>query len=342
MAPWTLETRLSETRRRWLVTGAAGFIGSHLVETLLAAGQDVVGVDNFATGHRSNLVQAVGRAGPGAEGRWRFLELDVADGDAVRDACQGCEVVLHQAALGSVPRSIADPIATHRANVTGFLSLLVAARDARVRRVVYASSSSVYGDDPALPKREAQTGRVLSPYAATKVMNELYASVFERSYGLELIGLRYFNVFGPRQDPAGAYAAVVPRWIAALARGEPCVINGDGSTSRDFCFVANAVQANLRAALAQGPGVTGTAYNVAVGARTSLARLYEMLRERVGAVRPAARALEPRYAPFRAGDIQDSQADTSKAQGLLGYVPTHDIERGLDETVPSYLEEVRT
>ena len=308
----------------------------------MAKGQVVVGLDSFSTGHRENLDDAVGRAGQGSKERWRFIEGDIASQPSARAACQEVDFVLHQAALGSVPRSISDPLATHQSNVTGFLSMLVAARDAGVKRFVYASSSSVYGDDPALPKREAQTGRVLSPYAATKAMNELYAGVFQKSYGLEVVGLRYFNVFGPRQDPAGAYAAVVPRWLAALARGEPCDINGDGTTSRDFCFVANAVQANLRAALAEGPTVHDTVYNVAVGGRTSLTRLYEMIRERVGRVRPEVLGLAPRYRPFRPGDIKDSQADTSRAGERLGYVPTHTIEQGLDVTVSRFLEEHHT
>lgn len=339
MPSWDLEARLKKAPRRWLVTGAAGFIGSHLVETLLARGQEVVGLDNFATGHEKNLDDAVRRAGPGAQARWRFIEADTAAQPTARAACEKVDFVLHQAALGSVPRSISDPLATHQANVNGFLSMLLAARDAGVKRFVYASSSSVYGDDPSLPKREAQTGRVLSPYAATKVTNELYAGVFQRSYGLEVVGLRYFNVFGPRQDPEGAYAAVVPRWLAALAKGEPCDINGDGTTSRDFCFVANAVQANVRAALAEGPQVADAVYNVAVGARTSLSTLYELIRERVGRVRPQVLALAPRYRPFRPGDIKDSQADTSKARELLGYVSTHTIEQGLDETVKRFFEE---
>jgi len=335
---WDLDARLAQAPRRWLVTGAAGFIGSHLVETLLGAGQEVVGLDNFVTGHRRNLDDAVRRAGPGAAARWRFIEGDIADGDTAKAACQQIDFVLHQAALGSVPRSLLDPLATHQANVNGFLSMLVAARDAGVKRFVFASSSSVYGDAPALPKREPETGRVLSPYAATKHINEIYAGVFQRAYGLETVGLRYFNVFGPRQDPAGAYAAVVPRWISALAQGQVCDINGDGSTSRDFCYVANAVQANLRAALSTEAKATDTVYNVAVGARTSLTSLYELIRARVGRVHPGALSLAPRHQPFRAGDIKDSQADTSRARELLGYVPTHSLEVGLDETVARSLE----
>jgi UDP-N-acetylglucosamine 4-epimerase len=336
-----LEVRLAQERRRWLVTGAAGFIGSHLVEALLAAGQDVVGLDNFATGSRANLEDAVRRAGAGARDRFRFMEGDVADFDACRRATEQCDVVLHQAALGSVPRSIKDPLATHRANVDGFIHMLVAARDARVKRFVYASSSSVYGDHPALPKVETETGRVLSPYAATKHVNEVYAGVFERTYGLPTVGLRYFNVFGPRQDPNGAYAAVIPRWITALGRGEVCDVHGDGLTSRDFCYVANAVQANLRAALAEGPNVTGGVYNVAVGQRTSLNELYALIRGHVARLRPQVKDLAPRHGPERPGDIRDSQADITKARERLGYAPTHTLAQGLEVTVRHYLEEAR-
>jgi len=333
-----LHARLAAKQERWLVTGAAGFIGSHLVEALLRAGQHVVGLDNLATGYRANLADAVARAGDGADVRFRFVEGDITDLDTCWRAVERCDYVLHQAALGSVPRSIKDPLATHRANVDGFINMLVAARDAKVKRFVYASSSSVYGDHPTLPKVESETGRVLSPYAATKHMNEVYAQVFERTYGLGTVGLRYFNVFGPRQDPNGAYAAVIPRWMAALARGEACDINGDGLTSRDFCFVANAVQANLRAALAEGAGVTDGVYNIAVGDKTSLNALYELIRAHVAKAKPEVKDLPPRYQPERPGDIKDSQADVSKARERLGYQPTHTVAQGLEETVRYYLE----
>jgi UDP-N-acetylglucosamine/UDP-N-acetylgalactosamine 4-epimerase len=332
-----LQAALGEGSRTWLVTGAAGFIGSHLVERLLLAGQRVVGLDDFSTGRRFNIEDALRRGGSGAMARFRLVEGSVADGAACREACVGVERVLHQAALGSVPRSLKDPLATHRANVDGFITLLVAARDAGVKRFVYASSSSVYGDDPGLPKVEDRVGQVLSPYAATKKVNELYAQVFQRAYGLQCIGLRYFNVFGPRQDPQGAYAAVIPRWVTALARGERCSLNGDGSTSRDFCFVANAVQANLRAALVPDGDATGAVYNVAVGQKTSLLELHALLRERVAAKVPSAGALEPSLQPFRPGDIKDSLADISQARSRLGYGPTHTIAQGLDETVAWYL-----
>jgi len=322
----------------WLVTGGAGFIGSHLTQTLLREGQRVVVLDSLVTGYQKNLDDAVKRAGEGAASRFTFLKGDITSPETCAAACQGVDYVLHQAALGSVPRSIAHPLDSHRANVDGFVNMLIAARDAKVKRFVFASSSSVYGDDPTLPKVESRTGRVLSPYAATKHINEVYASVFQRTYGIETIGLRYFNVFGPRQDPNGAYAAVIPKWMAALLSGQPCLVNGDGSTSRDFCFVANAVQANIRAALTQTPGATDSVYNVAVGAKTSLLELYELIRARLAKKRPALASLEPTFQPFRPGDIKDSQADISRAKEKLGYAPTHTVAQGMDETVAYLLE----
>jgi UDP-N-acetylglucosamine/UDP-N-acetylgalactosamine 4-epimerase len=322
----------------WLVTGGAGFIGSHLTQTLLREGQRVVVLDSLVTGYQKNLDDAVKRAGEGAASRFTFLKGDITSPETCAKACAGVDYVLHQAALGSVPRSIAHPLDSHRANVDGFVNMLIAARDAKVKRFVFASSSSVYGDDPTLPKVESRTGRVLSPYAATKHINEVYASVFQRTYGIETIGLRYFNVFGPRQDPNGAYAAVIPKWMAALLSGQPCLVNGDGSTSRDFCFVANAVQANLRAALTQTPGATDSVYNVAVGAKTSLLELYELIRARLAKKRPALASLEPTFQPFRPGDIKDSQADISRAKEKLGYAPTHTVAQGMDETVAYLLE----
>jgi UDP-N-acetylglucosamine/UDP-N-acetylgalactosamine 4-epimerase len=324
---------LIEGQRSWLVTGGAGFIGSHLVETLLREGQQVRALDSLVTGYQRNVDDAVKRAGEGAAARFTFVKGDITSLETCQSACAGVDFVLHQAALGSVPRSIALPLDSHRANVDGFVNMLTAARDAKVKRFVFASSSSVYGDDPTLPKVESRTGKVLSPYAATKHINEVYASVFQRTYGIETVGLRYFNVFGPRQDPNGAYAAVIPRWMAALVEGKPCLINGDGSTSRDFCFVANAVQANLRAALTQTAGATDSVYNVAVGGKTSLLELYELIRDRLAKKRPELASLQPVFQPFRAGDIKDSQADISLAREKLGYAPTHDVSQGLDETV---------
>ncbi|HEY0150763.1 MAG TPA: SDR family oxidoreductase [Longimicrobium sp.] len=331
----TVKEELRATPRTWLVTGAAGFIGSALVEGLLGLGQTVVGLDNFATGHRRNLDDVQAQAGAEAWERFRFIDGDIRDLETCHDACRGVDFVLHQAALGSVPRSLEDPIATHAANVTGFLNVLVAARDAKVRRFVFAASSSTYGDHPALPKVEDRIGRPLSPYAVTKYVDELYASVFERNYGIETVGLRYFNVFGRRQDPEGAYAAVIPRWVGTLLRGRECVINGDGETSRDFCFVENVVQANLLAATATGE-VTDEVYNVALGGRTTLNQLFEWIRDGLSAFRPDVAGAEPTYAPFRAGDVRHSQADITKARERLGYAPTHTAEEGLRETLEWY------
>ncbi len=330
-----VEASLRRAPRRFLVTGAAGFIGSHLCEALVRLDQHVVGLDNLSTGRRSN-VKAVS-AVP-TRGTFSFVEGDVCDLAVMERLCGETDVVLHQAALGSVPRSIENPVATHRANVDGFVTVLEGARRTRVRRVVYASSSSVYGDDPGLPKVESRTGRVLSPYAASKAHNELWAAVCQRTYGTELIGLRYFNVFGPRQDPNGPYAAVIPRWALALSQGQACEIFGTGETTRDFCFVANVVQANLLAACCDA-SATNAVYNVAVGTRTSLNTVYDMLREAVGARVPAARALRPQYRPPRQGDIQDSQADISQAQTRLGYRPSHTVAQGLALSVGSFLEE---
>jgi UDP-N-acetylglucosamine 4-epimerase len=328
--------RVSATSSRWLVTGAAGFIGSHLLETLLRAGQHVRSLDNFSTGRRSNLDDVRRRVGEEAWSRHEAIEGDIADASTCQAACAATEYVLHQAALGSVPRSIADPLATHRANATGFLNMLVAARDAGVRRFVYAASSSTYGDSPALPKVEDIIGNPLSPYAVTKYLNELYAGVFGRCYGLATIGLRYFNVFGPRQDPNGAYAAVIPRWIAAMLEGADCTINGDGETSRDFCFVANAVQANLRAALASDGEAIGRVYNIAVGERTTLNELHAELAAALSALRPGLRVAAPLHAPFRAGDVRHSLADIGLAQRLLGYEPSHTVREGIAEAVAAY------
>lgn len=335
--PLPVDALVRAGRRRWLVTGAAGFIGSHLVERLLVCGQDVVGLDNFATGRQANLDEVLANVGPEAAARFRMIRGDIVDPAACRAACEGIDLVLHQAALGSVPRSLADPLATHAANVTGFANILHAASQAGIRRFVYASSSSVYGTEPALPKREERIGKPLSPYAASKLVDEIYADVFGRCYGIETVGLRYFNVFGARQDPDGPYAAVIPRWVAALCADAQVLINGDGETSRDFCYVANAVQANLRAALADASGVAGEAFNVAVSHRTTLNTLYAMLRERVERARPGAVTRDVTYGPFRAGDVRHSEADVAKAAERLGYVPTHTLAEGLDEALPWYL-----
>ncbi len=333
----SLQTELRAAPRRWLVTGAAGFIGSNLVETLLKLDQRVVGLDNFATGHRHNLEQVQALVTPAQWANFRFIEGDIRDVEACRAACAGADYVLHQAALGSVPRSIEDPISSNAANVSGFLDMLVAARDAGVKRFVYASSSSVYGDHPALPKVEANIGEPLSPYALTKLVNEHYARVFARCYGFATIGLRYFNIFGPRQDPNGAYAAVIPRWIAGMLRGEPIYINGDGETSRDFCFIANAVQANLLAATATEPKALDQAYNVAVSHRTTLNQLFAAIRDDLATRFPHLKDVQPVYRDFRPGDVRHSQADMTKAAELLGYVPSHRVEEGLVEAMNWYV-----
>jgi UDP-N-acetylglucosamine/UDP-N-acetyl-alpha-D-glucosaminouronate 4-epimerase len=323
--------------RRWLVTGAAGFIGSHLVETLLKLGQQVVGLDNYATGYVRNVEEVRGVVGERAARNFDFIEGDIRNLPDCRRACAGANFILHHAALGSVPRSVEDPLASHSANVTGFVNMLVAARDAGSERFVYAASSSTYGDHPGLPKVEDAIGRPLSPYAVTKYANELYADVFARCYGTASIGLRYFNIFGPRQDPDGAYAAVIPQWIARFIGRKPVFINGDGETSRDFCYVANAVQSNLLAAVADAPDAVNQIYNVAVGERTTLNELFEMERALLVDRFPWVRDCRPHYREFRDGDVRHSLADISKAQKLLFYTPSHGIKRGLEEAMGWYI-----
>jgi len=325
--------------RTWLVTGAAGFIGSNLLEALLRLDQRVVGLDNLSTGLRASLDEVRLSVGEVAWRRFTFQEADITDLAACRAACEGAEVVLHQAALGSVPRSIADPLGSHRANVDGFLNMLVAAKDAGVARFVYASSSSVYGDHPTLPKVEDAIGEPLSPYAATKLFDEVYAGVFARTYGVSAIGLRYFNVFGRRQRPEGPYAAVIPRWIATLLAGERCVINGDGETSRDFCHVENVVQANLLAGCTEHPDAANQVYNVACGERTTLTELHAAIRDGLTAMHPAVAGLTPEHQGFRAGDVRHSLADIGKAARLLGYAPTHTLAAGLAEALPWYVDQ---
>lgn len=332
-----LAQRLQSQPARWLVTGCAGFIGSHLVEALLQLNQKVVGLDNFSTGHRRNLDEVSALVSSGQWKNFQFIEADIRDPQACLQACVDIDYVLHQAALGSVPRSLADPLATNASNIDGFLNMLVAARDAKVRRFVYAASSSTYGDHPGLPKVEDSIGRPLSPYAVTKLVNELYADVFARCYGFATIGLRYFNVFGARQDPDGAYAAVIPRWTKAILLGEEVLINGDGETSRDFCFVANVVQANLLAATCENPDATNQVYNVALNDRTSLNHLFEMLRGILSEKTPGLAGFKPHYAEFRSGDVRHSQADISKAMRLLNYAPTHNLEEGIRVAMPWYV-----
>jgi len=330
------QSELRAAPRTWLVTGVAGFIGSNLLETLLKLDQRVVGLDNFATGKRHNLAEVEQLVPPVQWDGFTFVEGDICSPAACARACAGVDFVLHQAALGSVPRSIEEPVASHAANVTGFINMLDAARAAKVKRFVYASSSAVYGDAPELPKVEEKIGQPLSPYAATKWMNEIYAGVFARNYGQQSIGLRYFNVFGPRQDPDGAYAAVIPKWVASVLRREPVLVNGDGETSRDFCFINNVVQANLLAATTVNPDAVNQAYNVAVGERTTLNQLYRFILDglrRRDATLPDAR---PVYQDFRAGDVRHSLADVGKAQRLLGYAPTHQLGEGLESALDWY------
>lgn len=333
-----VQQHLHAHRYHWLVTGAAGFIGSNLVEALLKLNQRVTGLDNFATGHQYNLDQVQELTGA-AWANFNFIRGDIRVlPDCVR-ACDGVDFVLHEAALGSVSRSIEDPIATNETNVTGFLNMLTAMRDAKVKRFVYAASSSTYGDHPTLPKVEQTIGNPLSPYAVTKYVNELYANVFGRTYGTEAVGLRYFNVFGPRQDPHGAYAAVIPLWIAALIRNQPVKINGDGETSRDFCYIDNVVQANLLAALA-GKQVANEVFNVALNERTSLNELHAMMRDLLKTQFPHVADHQPEYRDFRAGDVRHSQADISKAATLLGYAPTHRIGDGMREALDWYIQDL--
>lgn len=331
-----LLAELPNTPKTWLITGVAGFIGSNLLETLLRLEQRVVGLDNFATGHQRNLDEVQSLVSAEQWARFTFIEGDIRLLDDCKRACSGVDYVLHQAALGSVPRSLNDPITTNAANIDGFLNMLVAARDAEVKSFTYAASSSTYGDHPGLPKVEDVIGKPLSPYAVTKYVNELYASVFARSYGFQTIGLRYFNVFGKRQDPNGAYAAVIPKWTAAMVKGEEIYINGDGETSRDFCFVENAVQANLLAANATDAAALNQVYNVAFGGRTTLNVLFEELRSALQ-INGIEYTKAPSYKDFRDGDVRHSQADIAKASQLLGYVPVFDIRKGLACAVPWYV-----
>ena len=381
MTPYTqLQTRLSTEPHTWLITGVAGFIGSNLLEALLKLNQRVVGLDNFATGHQRNLDEVQTLVTPTQWSNFNFIQGDIRNLDDCQKAmvfpplplgegrgegkgvnkveAMPVEFILHQAALGSVPRSVADPITTNATNICGFLNMLVAARDANggqgVKRFVYAASSSTYGDHPALPKVEGTIGKPLSPYAVTKYVNELYADVFGKTYGLKSIGLRYFNVFGPRQDPNGAYAAVIPKWIASMIQGEPVYINGDGETSRDFCYINNAVQANLLAATVAVIPAASTVipaqagiqppespinqvYNVAVGERTTLNELYAQLKNNLLPHYPHLQAVQPIYRDFRSGDVRHSQADISKAKRLLGYAPTQRIDQGLALAMPWYI-----
>jgi len=339
-----LQEHLKGNQSTWLVTGVAGFIGSNLLEKLLILNQNVVGLDNFDTGHQYNIDQAIQDAnnatGNDLSSNFKFINGDIRELGDCKEACNSVDYVLHQAALGSVPRSIEDPINTNRANIDGFLNMLVASKDANVKRFVYAASSSTYGDHPDLPKVEDKIGNPLSPYAVTKAVNELYASVFAKTYGFKTIGLRYFNIFGKRQDPNGAYAAVIPKWVAAILNKDDVFINGDGETSRDFCYIENTVQMNLLAATTDNDGATDQVYNVALNDRTSLNKLYQMIEERLIQRTEGLEKKEPVYRDFRAGDVRHSQANIDKAQALLNYQPKYMISEGMDETINWYIDSI--
>jgi UDP-N-acetylglucosamine 4-epimerase len=350
-----LQNHLQTEPRTWLITGVAGFIGSNLLETLLKLNQRVVGLDNFATGHQRNLDEVQTLVTPNQWSNFNFIEGDIRKLEDCQRAMAFChcglapqfmppisvDYVLHQAALGSVPRSVEDPITTNATNISGFLNMLVAARNAKVKRFVYAASSSTYGDHPALPKVEDTIGKPLSPYAVTKYVNELYADVFAKTYGLQSIGLRYFNVFGPRQDPNGAYAAVIPKWIASMIDGAPVYINGDGETSRDFCFIENVRQINLLSATSEQVDAVNQVYNVAVGDRTTLNQLYELLQLNLLPLYPHLQDTKPVYRDFRVGDVRHSLADISKSSALLDYKPTHRISEGLQMAMKWYVEKLK-
>jgi len=332
-----IQQELVNTPKNWLITGVAGFIGSNLLETLLKLNQTVVGLDNFATGYQKNLDEVQSLVSDPQWQRFSFIEGDIRNFTDCQKVCSGVDYVLHQAALGSVPRSLADPITTNETNISGFLNMLIAARDAEVKSFTYAASSSTYGDHPGLPKVEDKIGKPLSPYAVTKYVNELYADVFARSYGFKSVGLRYFNVFGRRQDPNGAYAAVIPKWTAAMINGDTVFINGDGETSRDFCYIDNTVQANILAATTQNQDAINQVYNVAVGDRTTLNELFNAIKSAL-ADNNVIYEQQPTYRDFRPGDVRHSQANISKAINLLGYEPKFDISQGIDQAMSWYVQ----
>jgi UDP-N-acetylglucosamine 4-epimerase len=334
-----LETFKTE-QKTWLITGNAGFIGSNLTEFLLNHNQKVVGLDNFSTGHQHNIDDVIASVGKDAAKNFIFIEGDIADIKICQRACENVDIVLHQAALGSVPRSIDDPITSNRSNITGFLNMLTAAKDAGIKRFVYASSSSVYGDSQELPKVEERTGNVLSPYAAMKATNELYAGVFQKVYGMETLGMRYFNVFGRRQDPIGAYAAVIPTWVGSLLSAEEVYINGDGETSRDFTYIDNVIQMNLLAGTTNNPKAFGETFNVAVGGRNTLNELFELINQELKKHISTYTEQKAIYRDFRMGDIRHSNADVTKAKTTLGYAPTHDIYQGMEEAIEWYIENI--
>jgi len=334
----TLLNKLKEKQYTWLVTGAAGFIGSNLSEFLLNHNQKVVGLDNLSTGFHHNIVDIKKNVGKKVAQLFKFMEGDIADLIICQKACKGIDIILHQAALGSVSRSIENPITSNRSNITGFLNMLTTAKDFKIKRFIYASSSSVYGDSKELPKREEKTGKLLSPYAVMKMANELYANVFSKTYGMEIIGLRYFNVFGQRQDPNGAYAAVIPIWIDSLLKNKPIWINGDGLTSRDFTYIDNVIQMNLLAGTTSNKQALGKVFNVAFGGKITLNNLYKLLCKELAKNINNFKPIQPIYRDFRLGDIRDSNADISKAQELVGYEPTDDINQGIEKTIKWYMQ----
>ena len=336
-----VKEELAASPKTWLVTGVAGFIGSNLLETLLTCDQHVKGLDNFSTGHQHNLDQVKKLVTQEQWAKFSFINGDIRDEDTCRDACNDVEYVLHQAALGSVPRSLENPRLTHDNNLTGYLNMLVAARDQKVEKFVYAASSSTYGDHPGLPKKEDLIGKPLSPYAVTKYVNELYADVFSRCYGARPVGLRYFNIFGRRQDPNGAYAAVIPKWFAGFMAGEEIFINGDGTTSRDFCYIDNCVQANIMADIATREESVNQVYNIAFGERTTLTELFDHIQGRVKGLVDNYTEVKPTYRDFRPGDVKHSLADISKARGLIGYNPEYSVVQGLDRAADWYFHNLK-
>ena len=332
---------LKSNQKTWLVTGVAGFIGSNLAEQLLKLNQKVISLDNFATGHKYNLEHIKNSITSDQWENFTFIEGDITDYDTCKSITKNVDIVLHQAALGSVPRSIDNPVVSNNSNVTGFLNMMTAAKDNGVKRFVYASSSSVYGDSQELPKVEERTGNILSPYAVTKAVNELYMGVFYKCYGFESIGLRYFNVFGKRQDPNGAYAAVMPKWIAQILNGEDLFINGDGKTSRDFTYIDNVVQANIMAGMTTNPDAFGKAFNTAAGGRETLNNLYVAIVKGLQENLPDLKVKDPIYRDFRAGDIRHSNANIDAAREFLGYEPTHNLEQGLKESIEWYISDIK-
>lgn len=336
-----VKDNLRKHQKTWLITGVAGFIGSNLAEALLKLNQKVLSLDNFSTGHRYNLEHIQDAVSKEQWENFTFVEGDITDFDTCKEITKNVDIVLHQAALGSVPRSIDNPLLSNHHNVTGFLTMLTAAKDNGVKRFVYASSSSVYGDSQELPKVEERTGNLLSPYAVTKYVNELYMGVFQKCYGMEAIGLRYFNVFGKRQDPNGAYAAVIPKWIGQILNGEDLFINGDGETSRDFTYINNVIQANILAGTTDNPKAFAQAFNTAIGGRETLNNLYQAIVNGLKANLPALEIKAPIYRDFRAGDIRHSNANIDKIKHLLGYEPTHTLEEGLSESIAWYINDIK-